>query len=123
MGRTFLHWKELFWEHRLDLVRTLRCLVFGQATYESLRRPFRHLTAKAVLYGVTVNWLQQTLPWQLAEIDQRLAGELAAGEHLPANDFHPLPLMGLPGVTADRESAACYDDQWQFRPGRRAPGV
>ncbi len=116
-------WKELFWEHRLDLLRTLRCFVFGHATYESFLRPFRGLTAKAVLYGVTVDWLQQTLPWQLADIDQRLAGELAAGEHLQANGFHPLPLMGLPGVTAASESAAYYDDQWQFRPGRRSRSV
>ncbi len=35
----------------------------------------------------------------------------------------PLPLMGLPGLTAESESAAYYDDHWQFRPGRRSRSV
>jgi hypothetical protein len=108
---------------RHDLARALRCFVFGHATYEHLLQPFRGLTAKAVLYEVTADWLCRPLSGQLSDIDRRLASEFAAGEHLCARAFHPLPLMGLPGVTRDNETAAYYDDQWQFRPGRRAPGV
>ena len=111
-------WRQLFWERRADLGRALRCFVFGHGTYEQLLRPFRGLTAKAILYEVTPNWLRQPLPAQVADIDQRLSGELAAGRHGDAHAFHPLPLLGLPGVTADSEDPAYYDDQWQFRPGR-----
>ena len=116
-------WRDLFWTRRHDLARALRCFVFGHATYEHLLRPFRGLTAKAVLYEVTADWLCRPLSGQLSDIDRRLASEFAAGEHLCARALHPLPLMGLPGVTPDNETAAYYDDQWQFRPGRRAPGV
>ena len=111
-------WRELFWERRADLGRALRCFVFGHATYEQLMRPFRGLTAKAILYEVAADWLHQPLSAQLADIDQRLSGELAAGRHRDARSFQPLPLLGLPGVTADSEDPAYYDDQWQFRPGR-----
>lgn len=116
-------WKELFWGRRPDLGRALRCFVFGHATYEQLLQPFRGLTAKAVLYDVTRDWLYRPLDVQLEDIDRRLAGELAAGEYADPRAFHPLPLMGLPGVTPDSETAAYFDDDWQFRPGRRGPGL
>jgi len=76
------------------------------------------LTAKAILYEVTADWLRQPLSAQLADIDRRLSGELAVGRHCDARALQPLPLLGLPGVTADSEDPAYYDDQWQFRPGR-----
>ncbi|MBK7674611.1 MAG: DUF3025 domain-containing protein [Candidatus Accumulibacter sp.] len=116
-------WSALFWGRRSDLGRRLRCFVVGHATYEQLLQPFRGLTAKAVLYEVTPAWLSRPLAAQVSAIDQRLAVELAAGEHMNPRAFHPLPLMGWPGVTADSETAAYYDDRWQFRPGRSRPGV
>lgn len=116
-------WSELFWGRRSDLGRRLHCFVFGHATYEQLLQPFRGLTAKAVLYEVTPAWLRGPLAAQVAAIDRRLAAELAAGEHLNPRAFHPLPLMGWPGVTPDSEIAAYYEDRWQFRPGRSRPGV
>jgi CubicO group peptidase (beta-lactamase class C family) len=109
----------LFWARRADLAGALRCFIFGHATYEQLLSPFRGLTAKAVLYEVAEDWLQQPLSLQLADVDRRLAGELAAGAYADPRDLHPLPLMGFPGVTAENENAAYYDDTWQFRPGRR----
>jgi hypothetical protein len=113
------HWKTLFWERRADLAGALRCFIFGHATYEQLLSPFRGLTAKAVLYDVAEDWLRQPLPLQLADLDRRLAGELAAGAYADPRDLHPLPLMGFPGVTAENENAAYYDDTWQFRAGRQ----
>ena len=116
-------WKALFHERRAELGGTLRCFIFGHATYEQLLAPFRGLTAKAVLYDVSEDWLRLPLPRQLAGIDQRLADELAAGAYADPRDLHPLPLMGFPGVTRESENAAYYDDAWQFRSGRRDRGV
>ena len=45
-------WKELFVERRAEVVRSMRFVIFGHATYEQMLRPFRGLTAKAVLYEV-----------------------------------------------------------------------
>ncbi|EXI76181.1 MAG TPA: DUF3025 domain-containing protein [Candidatus Accumulibacter phosphatis] len=112
------HWRSLFWERRSELSHGLRCLVFGHATYEQLRRPFRGLTAKAVLYQVSPDWLDQPLAAQVADVDRRLAAGFAGRQYLTPRVWQPLPLLGLPGVTPENESADYYDDQWQFRPGR-----
>ena len=116
-------WRELFWARRADLAGALSCFIFGHATYEQLLAPFRGLTAKAVLYEVSEDWLRRPLPEQLADLDRRLADELAAGAHADPRDLHPLPLMGFPGVTPDNESATYYDDSWQFRSGRQSRRV
>ena len=115
-------WRTLFWTRRADLDSKLRCFIFGHATYEQLLAPFRGLTAKAVLYEVSEDWLRQPPAVQLNDLDLRLAAALAAGGHADARSLHPLPLMGFPGVTADSENAGYYDDTSQFRPGRRSAG-
>ncbi len=112
-------WRELFVERRADVVAGLRVFVFGHATYEALLAPFRGLTAKCVLTPVASGWLARPLAEQLAEIDGWLATDLAAGKHGDPRGLQPLPLLGVPGVTADSEDPAFYDDTWQFRPGRR----
>ena len=33
--------------------------------------------------------------------------------------WRPLPLLGIPGATAENENPAYYDDVRQFRPARR----
>ena len=111
-------WKALFVGHRAEVVDAMRFVVFGHATYEQLLAPFRGLTAKAVLYEVDQGWLRQPLAAQLAAIDARLEAELRSGCHARPRDFQPLPLLGIPGVTAGNEDPSFYDDTWQFRPGR-----
>jgi hypothetical protein len=114
-------WKKLFAEQRAEVEQNMRFVVFGHATYESLLKPFRGLTAKAILYDVDASWLQLPLAEQLVAVDIRLAADLASGRYTRPRDFQPLPLLGIPGVTAESEDPAYYDDTWQFRPGRRQP--
>ncbi|MBL8429434.1 MAG: DUF3025 domain-containing protein [Dechloromonas sp.] len=113
-------WKELFVERRAEVVRSMRFVIFGHATYEQMLRPFRGLTAKAVLYEVSEAWLRMSDSDQLAAVDTLLAADLTSGRYTRPRDFQPLPLLGIPGVTPDNEDPAYYDDTWQFRPGRRA---
>jgi hypothetical protein len=114
-------WKTLFVERRSEVVRSMRFLIVGHATYEQLLQPFRGLTAKAVLYTVTDELLAAPLVEQVRLIDARLAVDLVSGRYTRPRDFQPLPLLGIPGVTPDNEAPAYYDDTWQFRPGRRRP--
>lgn len=114
-------WRELFVERRQAVVGGLRVFVFGHATYEALLSPFRGLTAKCVLAPMAPGWLAQPLAGQLAEIDARLAADLAAGRHGDPRALQPLPLLGVPGVVRENDDPAYYDDTWQFRPGRREP--
>lgn len=112
-------WKTLFVARRAEVIRDMRFIVFGHATYEALLRPFRGLTAKAVLYDVSEDWLSQSVATQVAALDQRLAVDLASGRYQRPRDFQPLPLLGIPGLVPDNEDPAYYDDTRQFRPGRR----
>ena len=114
-------WKKLFVEQRAEVKQNMRFVVFGHATYENLLKPFRGLTAKAILYDVDASWLQLPLAEQLVAVDIRLAADLASGRYTRPRDFQPLPLLGIPGLVPESEDPAYYDDTWQFRPGRRLP--
>ncbi|MBU1365233.1 MAG: DUF3025 domain-containing protein [Gammaproteobacteria bacterium] len=113
-------WKELFVERRAEVVCSMRFVIFGHTTYEQMLAPFRGLTAKAVLYDVSEEWLQMDSTAQIAAVDKLLAADLISGRYTRPRDFQPLPLLGIPGVTPDSEDPAYYDDTWQFRPGRRS---
>lgn len=112
-------WQELFWDNRQAVLEQMGFYVFGHATYEQLLAPFRGLTAKAVLYEVPGAWWGQPYAAQLADVDRRLAGDLAAGRYLAPRELQPLPLLGIPGLVPDNADASYYEDTWQFRPGRR----
>lgn len=111
-------WRELFADRRRAVIDGMRFVIFGHATYERLLKPYRGLTAKAILYTVDESWLALSGEALNAAIDGRLAADLASGRYLRPRDFQPLPLLGIPGVTPDSEDPAYYDDVEQFRPAR-----
>ncbi|PKO85949.1 MAG: DUF3025 domain-containing protein [Betaproteobacteria bacterium HGW-Betaproteobacteria-12] len=111
-------WRELFVVRRQAVQACMRFVVFGHATYEQLLQPFRGLTAKAVLYEVSDDWLGMSAEALSAAVDGRLAGDFSAGRYTRPRDFQPLPLLGIPGMTPASEDPAYYDDAWQFRPAR-----
>jgi len=114
-------WKEVFWDRRADVMRSLRIFVFGHASFDMLRTPRLGLCGKALFLHVDEAWLGLPPAEQLADVDRRMAqrftGKIAA--YSKPRDFRPLPLMGIPGVTPDNECPAYYDDQRQFRPLRK----
>lgn len=115
-------WKALFWERRADVVRHMRFIVFGHATYEALLAPFFGLTAKAILYPVEAACLAQAPDALRRALDGWLARDLAAGTYDAPRALQPVPLLGIPGVVAANADPAYYDDTRQFRPGRRESG-
>lgn len=115
------HWKKVFWEQRDHVRQQLRVFVFGHATYDLLRHPHLGLCGKAVFLPVHEDWLTQTLEAQCRDIDQRLARRFhpqALNGYRTPKDFHPLPLLGIPGVTPENEHADYYENTRQFRPLR-----
>lgn len=119
-------WQEVFWTRREETRRSLRAFVFGHASFDMLRTPRLGLCGKALFLHVDDDWFAQAALAQRADVDRRMAqrfsGELQA--HARPRDFHPLPLLGIPGATPDNEFPAYYDDTRQFRPLRliRADG-
>ena len=86
--------------------------------------PFFGLCAKALYRVVDASWLGMPATERQAETDAWLAAQLLdAGLLNTPRDLAPLPLLGIPGVTPENESAAYYRDTHQFRPKRSPADV
>jgi hypothetical protein len=113
-------WKELFWKRRTEVMASMRFHVFGHSIYEKALQPYKGITAKTVIFDVTERELERALPQQLATLDARLAKYFSDPQALAATDaYAPLPVLGIPGWTADNEDERYYDDAQHFRPGHR----
>ena len=110
-------WREVFVQRRAELLATTRFLIFGHASHEALAAPFVGLCGKALFIEVDAAWLRLPGPAALAALDATLA-EILGNEVLSPRRWQPLPLLGIPGATADNESADYYEDTRQFRPAR-----
>ena len=99
-------WQRLFVDHRADWLQA-RLILFGHAALEKLLHPYK---------GITVHVLGQRLPavWGDAEIDTCLCQQLQA-DWLQTKPYNPLPIMGLPGWSADNENPVFYADKSVFR--------
>lgn len=110
-------WREVFVERRAELLRSTRFMVFGHASHDALAAPFVGLCGKALFIEVDAAWLELPEPAALNALDVRLATCFDTEEFSP-HDWQPLPLLGIPGATADNEQPDYYDDTRQFRPAR-----
>lgn len=117
-------WETVFWQQRARLTETTRFLVFGHGTWDALRAPFFGLCAKAQYRVVDAAWFDQAAHVHQRDTDAWLADRLLTPP-FDKTHLHPLPLLGIPGVTAASECADYYRDTRQFRPApqtRRATG-
>jgi hypothetical protein len=113
-------WKDLFWLRRDEVKAAMRFHAFGHSIYEKMLQPYKGITAKTVIFDVPERELERPLPQQLATLDARLAKYFSEPDALEATDaYAPLPVLGVPGWTADNEDERYYDDAQHFRPGRR----
>ena len=110
-------WCEVFVDRRAQLLRSTRFIVFGHASHDALAAPFVGLCGKALFLEVDAAWLELSETAALASLDRRMATLFDSGNFSP-RDWQPLPLLGIPGATADNESPDYYDDTRQFRPAR-----
>ncbi len=112
-------WKTLFWTRRADVRRAMRFLLFGHGIHEKALRPFKGLTAKALVLGVSRGFPAMPLDMQLAEADGRAAEHFAQPSAFDSTRMLvPLPILGVPGWEAANERESFYDDVSVFRPGR-----
>ncbi len=116
---TGFQWKELFWKRRDEVVRNMRFHLFGHALYDKALNPYKGVTGKCVILKVAAKEFERPLAQQLDTLDARLAREFdETMAHAAAEDYSPLPILGVPGWTPENESERYYDDAQQFRPGR-----
>lgn len=98
-------WKDLFWQHRQQVIASMRVVVFGHAVLEKALEPWPGITCKAIVVPAA------------ADSDAAVAGwleRLAPGAS--PRDLAPLPVFGFPGWQPQDE--AFYDDARYFRPLR-----
>ena len=110
-------WREVFVDRRVELLHSTRFLVFGHASHDALAAPFVGLCGKALFLEVDAAWLELPEAAARSALDARLAVRFDTGDFSP-RDWQPLPLLGIPGATADNEWPDYYQDTRQFRPPR-----
>jgi hypothetical protein len=112
-------WKELFWANRARLQARAWFALFGHALYEKAQQPFVGITGRGILLRMESQWLAAPPPERLAELDARLAAHLADTGRLQATrELAVVPILGVPGWSADNERESYYDNTDYFRPRR-----
>lgn len=100
-------WHELFVARRASLQTALTARVFGHAILQKLERPYKAITAHALI--LPLSRTESTM-----DLDVQLAGLLA--QEWPG--LCPLPVLGLPGWSPENQDPGFYADPKIFRPGR-----
>ena len=109
-------------QHRTH--RTIAFFPFGHALLEKLIEPRKNITSHTLLILVDEGWFEQSIASQRNQLDTAIAKlfqELAmpdlAGNavKLSSKSFQPLPVMGIPGYSADNVIPAFYQDEAVFR--------
>ncbi len=112
-------WKELFWRRRGQAASRMRFYLFGHALCEKALQPFTGVTGRGVLVEVTASFLASPLALQLANLDARVAAQIADPWRFAApGELVPVPVLGVPGWFAGNENEEYYEDAHYFRPAR-----
>jgi len=113
-------WKELFWQRREQVRAQMGFYLFGHGLYEKALHPYIGLTGQGLVLAVGQEFFAWPLLRQQAHLDGLVADYLHAPQHCRSTrELTPVPLLGLPGWTADNDCAGYYDNTSYFRPGRR----
>ena len=120
-------WQAALVTHRANWLaqhRTIAFFPFGHALLEKLFNPRKNITSHTLLILVEEGWFEQSIDSQRNQLDTAIAKlfrELAmpdlAGNavKLSSKSFQPLPVMGIPGYSADNVIPAFYQDEAVFR--------
>lgn len=116
-------WKALFWTRRAEVNRAMRFFVFGHAIHEKALRPYKGVTATALIVQVQEDFPELPLEAQVAAADELAASHFARCDALASTrSLAPLPILGVPGWAPGNACESFYDDASVFRPGRTRRG-
>ncbi len=111
------NWVSIFQKNALAWHDEIKVFVPGHALLEKFQKPYKALTAHALLLHVESSILELPRESMLEMLDNMLAEHLLAGAILatPAS-LSPLPLMGIPGWwAAEDQNDEFYADPQVFR--------
>ena len=113
-------WKDLFWQRRTEVARTMRFYLFGHALYEKALQPFVGVSGRAAIFEVESAFFDAPLSAQLGELDLRLSSRLGDVQRFAAPcDLAPIPILGIPGWFEGNAVEHFYDNTDYFRPLQR----
>lgn len=113
-------WKELFWLHREDVKAAMGFYIFGHGLHEKAMRPYVGMTGQGLVLQVEAAFFSWPLPRRMEYLDERVAAYLNdPGKCWDTRELTPVPLLGIPGWSAENEQSGYYDNQQYFRPGRQ----
>ncbi len=114
-------WKALFWQRREQVKTSMGFYIVGHGLYEKALHPYVGMTGQGLLLAVEPAFFNWPLSQRLAHLDAMLANHLDSSENCRhTRDLSPVPLLGIPGWTAENENGAYYENTQYFRPGRRS---
>lgn len=120
-------WQVALVTHRANWLaqhRTIAFFPFGHALLEKLVNPRKSITSHTLLILVDEGWFEQSIDSQRNQLDTAIAKlfrELAMPDladntvNLSSKSFQPLPVMGIPGYSANNVVPAFYQDEAVFR--------
>lgn len=120
-------WHAALVTHRANWLaqhRTIAFFPFGHALLEKLLNPRKNITSHTLLILVDEGWFGQSIATQRNQLDTAIAKlfhQLAMPDladnavKLSSKSFQPLPIMGIPGYSADNAIPAFYQDEAVFR--------
>lgn len=112
-------WHSLFWQARDRLQHGMDFYLFGHGLYEKVLNPYIGLTGQGLLVPVDPSFFNWPLAQRLPYLDQRVAEYLNAPEHCrDTRELTPVPLLGVPGWSAENSCESYYDNKAYFRDKR-----
>jgi hypothetical protein len=113
-------WQELFWLRREEVKAQMGFYLFGHGLYEKAINPYTGLTGQGLVLPVKVEFFTWNLQRRIQYLDERVALYLDDPSHCRhTRELTPVPLLGIPGWSAENECPEYYENQNYFRPGRR----
>ena len=113
------HWRELFWQQREEFPGSMGCYLFGHGLYEKALHPYVGMTGHALILEVEHEFFAWPLQRRLDHLDELLSAYLAGSNHCQTTrELSPVPVLGIPGWSADNGVESYYDDTSYFRAGR-----
>ena len=114
-------WKELFWLRRNEVISAMGFYIFGHGLHEKAMQPYVGMTGQGLVLQVEREFFTWPLARRARHLDERVTAYLSeASNCLNTRELTPVPLLGIPGWSADNVHVEYYDNRDYFRPGRRS---
>lgn len=109
-------WHELFVEQRARAEKEMAFHLLGHALYEKALQPYPGMTGKCQVILVPADFFALDQIRRQHQLDRLLAQQLLQYPPHTPGEFAALPVLGIPGITAENIDPSYYQNTKVFRP-------